>query len=234
MPDKGAASAEFRRREFLQKVLSTALVGAVAQTGLELTDPPALRAQSKLTSDAAMQALLDGNQRFRSNKLTSFDEDLDILKNRTVDKQEPFAAILACADSRVPVELVFDQSIGELFVARIAGNFVTSEIIASLEYGVAVLGIKVLVVLGHANCGAVKAAMKADPVPGQISSLYQHLRPGVEKSGGSLEKAIEENAKYQADLLRSSSTVIKEAIKSGKLKVQAAVYDLATGKVTLS
>jgi carbonic anhydrase len=76
--------------------------------------------------------------------------------------------------------------------------------------------------------------MKADPVPGQISSLYQHLRPGVEKSGGSLEKAIEENAKYQADLLRSSSTVIKEAIKSGKLKVQAAVYDLATGKVTLS
>ncbi|HTC41068.1 MAG TPA: carbonic anhydrase [Candidatus Acidoferrales bacterium] len=234
MPDKGAASAEFRRREFLQKVLSTALVGAVAQTGLELTDPPALRAQSKLTSDAAMQALLDGNQRFRSNKLTSFDEDLDILKNRTVDKQEPFAAILACADSRVPVELVFDQSIGELFVARIAGNFVTPEIIASLEYGVAVLGIKVLVVLGHANCGAVKAAMKADPVPGQISSLYQHLRPGVEKSGGSLEKAIEENAKYQADLLRSSSTVIKEAIKSGKLKVQAAVYDLATGKVTLS
>jgi carbonic anhydrase len=181
-----------------------------------------------------MQALLDGNQRFRSNKLTSFDEDLDILKNRTVDKQEPFAAILACADSRVPVELVFDQSIGELFVARIAGNFVTPEIIASLEYGVAVLGIKVLVVLGHANCGAVKAAMKADPVPGQISSLYQHLRPGVEKSGGSLEKAIEENAKYQADLLRSSSTVIKEAIKSGKLKVQAAVYDLATGKVTLS
>jgi len=234
MPDKGAASSEFRRREFLQKVLSTALVGAVAQTGLELTDPPALRAQSKLTSDAAMQALLDGNQRFRSNKLTSFDEDLDILKNRTVDKQEPFAAILACADSRVPVELVFDQSIGELFVARIAGNFVTPEIIASLEYGVAVLGIKVLVVLGHANCGAVKAAMKADPVPGQISSLYQHLRPGVEKSGGSLEKAIEENAKYQADLLRSSSTVIKEAIKSGKLKVQAAVYDLATGKVTLS
>jgi carbonic anhydrase len=234
MPDKGAASSEFRRREFLQKVLSTALVGAVAQTGLELTDPPALRAQSKLTSDAAMQALLDGNQRFRSNKLTSFDEDLDILKNRTVDKQEPFAAILACADSRVPVELVFDQSIGELFVARIAGNFVTPEIIASLEYGVAVLGIKALVVLGHANCGAVKAAMKADPVPGQISSLYQHLQPGVEKSGGSLEKAIEENAKYQADLLRSSSTVIKEGIKSGKLKVQAAVYDLATGKVTLS
>ncbi|MGB7727644.1 MAG: carbonic anhydrase [Candidatus Acidiferrum sp.] len=233
MADQSASSA-FRRREFLQKALSTALVGAVAQTGLELTDPPALRAQSKLTSDAAMQALLDGNQRFRSNKLTSFEEDLDILKNRTVDKQEPFAAILACADSRVPVELVFDQSIGELFVARIAGNIITPEITGSLEYGVAVLGIKALLVLGHANCGAVKAAMKADPVPGQISSLYSHLRPAVEKSGGSLEKAIEENAKFQADLLRTSSTVIKEAIKAGTLKVQAGVYDLATGKVTLS
>ncbi len=233
MADQSASSA-FRRREFLQKALSTALVGAVAQTGLELTDPPALRAQSKLTSDAAMQALLDGNQRFRSNKLTSFEEDLDILKNRTVDKQEPFAAILACADSRVPVELVFDQSIGELFVARIAGNIITPEITGSLEYGVAVLGIKALLVLGHANCGAVKAAMKADPVPGQISSLYSHLRPAVEKSGGSLEKAIEENAMFQADLLRTSSTVIKEAIKAGTLKVQAGVYDLATGKVTLS
>lgn len=229
-----SASSEFRRREFLQKVISTALVGAVAQTGLELTDPTALRAQTNLTPDAALQELVAGNQRFRSNKLTSFQEDLDILKNRTVDKQEPFAAILACADSRVPVELVFDQSIGELFVARIAGNFVTPEIIASLEYGVAVLGIKALVVLGHANCGAVKAAMKADPVPGQISSLYPHLRPAVENSGGSLEKAIEENAMYQADLLRTSSTVIKEAIKSGTLKVQAGVYDLATGKVTLS
>jgi carbonic anhydrase len=229
-----SASSEFRRREFLQRGLSTALVGAVAKAGMEFADPPILRAQTNLTPDTALQALLDGNQRFRSNKLTSFQEDLDILKNRTVDKQEPFAAILACADSRVPVELVFDQSIGELFVARIAGNFVTPEIIASLEYGVAVLGIKVLLVLGHANCGAVKAAMKADPVPGQISSLYQHLRPAVEKSGGSLEKAIEENAKYQADLLRTSSTVIKEAVKGGTLKVQAGVYDLATGKVGLS
>ena len=229
-----SASSEFRRREFLQKAFSTALVGAVAQTGLELTSPAALRAQTNLTPDAALQELVAGNERFSKNQMTSIDHDLAMLKDHTVDKQEPFAGVLSCADSRVPVELIFDQTIGHIFVTRVAGNIITPEITGSLEYGVAVLGIKALLVLGHANCGAVKAAMKADPVPGQISSLYSHLRPAVEKSGGSLEKAIEENARYQADLLRTSSPVIKEAIKSGKLKVQAGVYDLATGKVTLS
>jgi len=157
-----------------------------------------------------------------------------MLKDKTVGKQEPFAAILSCADSRVPVELIFDQTIGHLFVVRVAGNIVTPEIIASLEYGVAVLGIKALLVLGHANCGAVKAAMKADTVPGQISSLYQHLQPAVEQSGGDLQKAIEANASYQATLLKTSSTVIKEAVKAGTVKIGAGVYDLGTGKVNLS
>ncbi len=157
-----------------------------------------------------------------------------MLKERTVAKQEPFAAILSCADSRVPVELVFDQTIGHLFVARVAGNIVTPEIIASLEYGVAVLGAKALLVLGHSNCGAVKAAMKAEAVPGQISTLYAHIRPAVEQSGGNVEKAIEANAKIQAELLRTSSTVIRDAVKANKLKVESGVYDLATGKVTLS
>jgi carbonic anhydrase len=156
------------------------------------------------------------------------------LKEHTVDKQEPFAAVLSCADSRVPVELIFDQTIGHIFVARIAGNFVTPEIIASLEYGVAVLGVRVLVVLGHGGCGAVKAAMKADVVPGQSSALYPCLRLAVERSDGNFNKAIEANAKIQAELLRTSSTVIRDAIKGGKLKVEAGVYDLASGKVTLS
>jgi len=134
----------------------------------------------------------------------------------------------------VPVELIFDQTIGHIFVTRVAGNLVTPEIIGSLEYGVAVLGVKVLVVLGHAGCGAVKAAMKADTVPGQISVLYPHLRQAVEQSGGDLDKAIEANAKVQAELLRTSSTVIRDAVKAGSLRVEAGVYDLATGKVTMS
>ena len=98
-----------------------------------------------------------------------------ILKEHTVDKQELFAAVLACADSRVPVELVFDQTIGHIFVARVAGNMVTPEIIATLEYGVVVLGVKILLVVGHRNCGAVKAAINAATVPGQISALYLRL-----------------------------------------------------------
>ena len=157
------------------------------------------------------------------------------MKEKTVSKQEPFAAVLSCADSRVPVELIFDQTIGHIFVTRIAGNIATSEIIASLEYGVAVLGVKVLLVIGHSNCGAVKAAMKADSVPGQISALYQQSpKPAVDQSGGDLEKGIAGNAKYQADLLRAYSPVMKDAIKAGKLTIQSGSLTLATGKVVLN
>jgi carbonic anhydrase len=132
------------------------------------------------------------------------------------------------------VELIFDQTIGHIFVTRVAGNFVTPEIIGSLEYGVAVLGVKALLVLGHSGCGAVKAALKADTVPGQISTLYPPLRQAVEQSDGNFEKAIETNAKIQAELLRTSSTVIRDAVRAGKVEVAAGVYDLATGKVGLS
>ena len=222
------------RRHFLRSVLSSAALGVAAQAGLELAVPEKLGAQTSLSPDAALQELLAGNQRFSANQLTSIEHDLAILKEHTAGKQEPFAAVLACADSRVPVELVFDQTIGHIFVTRVAGNIVTPEIVASLEYAVAVLRVKALLVLGHSGCGAVKAAMNADTVPGQISTLYVPLRKAVEQSGGNFDKAIEANAKIQADLLRTSSTVIRDAVKDGTLKVEAGIYDLATGKVTLS
>jgi carbonic anhydrase len=209
-------------------------VGVAAQAGLKVIATSCLSAQTNLGPDAALQELVAGNQRFADNRLSSIEHDLAILKAHTVEKQEPFAAVLSCADSRVPVELVFDQTIGHIFVTRVAGNIVTPEIVASLEYGVAVLGIKVLVVLGHSSCGAVKAAMKAENVPGQISSLYFQLHRAVEESGGNVDKAIEANAKIQAQLLRASSPVIRDATKGGTLKVVAGVYDLATGKVSLS
>lgn len=234
MADNARFHKDSGRRHFLQTVFSSAAVGVAAQAGIELAAPERLSAQTNLSPEAALQELLAGNKRFAANQLTSIEHDLTILKEHTVDKQEPFAAVLSCADSRVPVELVFDQTIGHIFVTRVAGNFVTPEIIGSLEYGVAVLGVKTLLVLGHSGCGAVKAAMKAGSVPGQISTLYPHLRQAVEQSGGSFDKAIEANAKIQAELLRTSSTVIRDAVEAGKLKVEAGVYDLATGKVTLS
>jgi carbonic anhydrase len=234
MRKRAQTHTDSNRRQFLHSVLSGAAVGVATQTGVDIMFPPMLNAQSNLTPDTALRALVEGNQRFASNQLTSIEHDLTMLKEHTVDKQEPFAGVLACADSRVPVELVFDQTIGHIFVTRLAGNIATPEIVASLEYGVAVLGIRILLVLGHSGCGAVKAAMKAETVPGQISALYQHLRPAVEQSGGNVEKAIETNARLQAELLRTSSTVIRDAVKAGKLKVEAGVYDLATGKISLS
>ena len=234
MADRARVYQDVGRRHFLQTVLSGAVVGVAAQAGIDLASPQQLHAQTNLSPDAALHELLVGNQRFAANRLTSIEHDLIMLKEHTVEKQEPFAAVLACADSRVPVELIFDQTIGHIFVTRVAGNVVTPEIIATLEYGVVVLGIKVLLVVGHRNCGAVKAAMKADTVPGQISVLYQHLQPAIEQSGGNVDKAIETNARLQAELLRTSSTVIRDASKAGKLKVEAGVYDLLTGKVSLS
>jgi carbonic anhydrase len=227
-PDRG-----INRRRFLHSAVSGAAVGIAAQAGIELAVPTNVEGQANMTPDGALRELMAGNQRFAANQLTSVEHDLVILKEHTADKQEPFAAVLACADSRVPVELIFDQTIGHIFVARVAGNMVTPEIIASLEYGVAVLGTEVVLVLGHTSCGAVKAAMKSDTVPGQISVLYKHLRPAVEKSGGNLDKAIGLNAEHQADLLQTSSTVIRDAVKGGKVKVVAGVYDLASGKVSL-
>src|SRR5215467_14588377 len=182
MMDQTAANP-IARRKFLRNALSGAVTGA-ALAGIEVAQALPLLAQTPLTPDAALRELMAGNERFDNNQLTSIEHDLRILKENTVEKQEPFAAVLACADSRVPVELVFDQTIGHIFVTRVAGNIVTPEIMASLEYAVAVLGVKVLLVLGHGGCGAVKAAMKADVVPGQISALYPHIQSAVEHSGG--------------------------------------------------
>jgi carbonic anhydrase len=205
--------------------------GTAALSGLGW-EPRSL-AQTTLSPEAALQQLIDGNRRFAEGRLTSFAEDLDILKAKTVDKQEPFAAVLSCADSRVPVEVIFDQSIGHVFVTRVAGNIATSAIIASLEYGVAVLGTKAIMVLGHANCGAVKASIEAKAVPGQISALYPYIRPAVDQAGPNLEAAIRANAKIQAGLLRQSSPVLADHIKENQLKIVAGYYDLSSGKVTL-
>ncbi len=227
----GAAHRTSRTGLSRRSFLGTGVAGAVAATTFAAI--PGASAQSALLPDAALNALLAGNRRFVEQRLSSFDEDLGILKQNTVAKQEPFAAILSCADSRVPVELIFDQNIGRLFVTRVAGNIATPEIIASLEYGAAVLGTKAILVLGHANCGAIKAAMQGKEVPGQISGLYAFLRPAVDAAGGDLDAAIKANAKIQAHLLATASPVLAGLVEQGKLKIAAGFYALESGKVTL-
>ena len=168
----------YSRRELFRGTLA----GAATAAFVGLCERPA-SAQTSLTPEAALQQLIDGNRSVCRRPMTSFAEDLDELKAKTAEKQEPFAAVLSCADSRVPVELIFDQSIGHIFVTRVAGNIATSAVIASLEYGVAVLGTRAIMVLGHANCGAVKASIEAKAVPGQISALYPYIRPAVDQAG---------------------------------------------------
>jgi carbonic anhydrase len=229
----GASGQGVSRRTFL----GMAPKGTVVALGSSLSTEFALHSlaspQNPASSDAALQQLTSGNRRFIAGRLSHNEQDLAILKQHTIDKQEPFAAVLSCSDSRVPVELIFDQSIGHIFVTRIAGNVVTSEVIASIEYAATALAVKLILVMGHSGCGAVKATIQSKEVPGQISALYPHIQPAVDKAGPNLEDAIKANAKIQSALLRQASTVVAGLVREQKLKVIAAHYDLASGNVTL-
>ena len=230
-PATDTKDGRWSRRGLLRSGLT---VGAFAAGfGKTLVMPSLARAQTAMTPEKALKEMMDGNKRFIQQDLTSFNEDLDILKKKAAEGQSPFAALLSCADSRVPVELVFDQSIGRLFVTRVAGNIATADMMASLEYGVAVLGAKAIMVLGHSSCGAVKATIDGKAVPGQISALYRSIRPAVDQAGKNLEAAIKANAKIQAGLLRTSSPVFAEMLAKGELKIAAAHYDIESGVVSI-
>ena len=224
--------ADNRRREFL-KLAAFSLAGLTTTSARGLYQAQRDVIQRPESPERAMALLVEGNQRFVAQKLISFQEDLDILKADTEEHQEPFAAVLSCADSRVPVELVFDQSIGHVFVVRVAGNVATPDTIASLEYGAAVLGVKVILALGHTNCGAVKATLAGKAVPGQISTLYQYIHPAIAGANGDLTTACRQNANLQASVLRETSPVLAELAKQKKLAIRAAMYDVGSGKVTM-
>ena len=193
-------------------------------------------AKTDPTPDQALQMLMDGNKRFVSRK-TQNSTNRDITRIKQVSQtQKPFAAILGCADSRVPSEIIFDQGFGDLFVCRVAGNVATPEEIGSLEFGSSVLGSKVIMVVGHKRCGAVAATIKGAQVPGQIASLLDAIKPAVERSknqaGDQVENACKANVSYQVEKLKSSP-VLSGLIKEGKLKVVGGYYDLDNGRVTM-
>jgi carbonic anhydrase len=213
-----------------RRVLKTGLAAIVGSSLPSLVSRRAM-AQTSMTPDAAIAELVAGNARYVGKKMTSLDEDLAEIRQNTVEKQEPFAAVLSCADSRVPVEMVFDQSIGRLFTTRVAGNVASSDVIASLEYGAAVLGVKAILVLGHSGCGAVKAAIYGKPVPGQISSLYPYLRQAVDQGHHDQDATGKANAQIQAKTLAESSPVIHDLLAKNAIKVVAGYYDLASGKI---
>lgn len=225
---------------FLGTGLAATILGSqLSQTNAQtaVNSQPWLTAQNQgLNPDQALTMLMEGNQRFWERRQKSPNRDQGRL-TEVAESQAPFAAILGCADSRVPAEIVFDQGLGDLFVCRVAGNLATSEEIGSLEFGTLVLGAKVIVVLGHSRCGAVKATIEGGRFPGQIGRLIDGLQVGVdraEKQPGSnkLERAIKSNVIYQVEKL-GKSPVMGELVDKKQLKIVGAYYDLDTGKVSL-
>jgi carbonic anhydrase len=223
-----------RRNLFGQTLMATAcgVAGGIRLSNVSAGDlSEAASSEIPGTPEEAMRKLQEGNQRFAAGKSMAFNRDIDRVRE-VAKAQKPFAAFLGCADSRVPIEIIFDQGFGDLFVTRIAGNVASSENIGSLEFGTQILGAKVIYVLGHTECGAVNATMKGTEVPGQISGLFQHIRPAVKMAGGDLNKAIIENVRNQAILLAEASPVISQMVRRGELIVAGGIYDLATGVVS--
>ncbi len=229
-------SAYFSRRNLLKFGAGAIGTGVLtAGLGSKLAFPDQAVAQDDMNPDQALQRLMEGNQRFVNGRLEN--PRRDIARLREVAKtQKPFAAILGCADSRVPSEIIFDQGFGDLFICRVAGNIATPEEIGSLEFGSLVLGSKVIMVMGHKRCGAVDATIKGAQVPGQIASLLDAIKPAIKDSenqtGDRLENATKANVLFQVEKLKASP-VISQLIQEGKLKVAGGYYDLDTGAVTM-
>lgn len=215
-------------------------VGMGAVAAASIASAQAQPARSAETPDAALARLMEGNARYVSGQL----KERDFSANRAAraQGQAPFAAILGCADSRVAPELAFDQAPGELFIVRVAGNFVTPEGLGSLEFGAAVLGTKVIMVLGHTSCGAVNATVdalqKGNTLPGHIAGLVTAMKPGIEPimktTGPDLQqRAVVANVQANVRRLQTEKPILSEMVAAGKLRIVGAYYDLPTGKVIM-
>jgi len=228
------------RRETLSGIAALASFAGAAQAKDKcVAFTPQMQAAK--TPDAALQRLRDGNARFMAGQALNCDL-LEQVRS-TAHKQAPFAAVLGCIDSRVPPELVFDQQIGALFVARIAGNIASTDIIGSLEFATALAGAKLIVVLGHSECGAVKGAID-DAKLGSLTGVLQQIRPALTKLDYKgvpsskdrvlVQRVAEQNARDAAMMLTSRSQTMAGLVREGKLKIVHAMHDVATGKVTWS
>ena len=188
----------------------------------------------------ALKRIMEGNARYAANNPT--ERDFSASRAQLAQSQYPIASILSCADSRVVPDLVFDQSPGDLFVCRVAGNIMTTNLLASLEYGVQFLGSPLILVVGHSNCGAVDAALKVvktnAQLPGHLPELITAIKPAAIAASrmapnDMLNYAIADNVRRQVARLKSAAPVVAKAYRDRKIVIAGGVYDIATGKVTL-
>ena len=197
--------------------------------------------RDKMTPREAMEILVEGNQRFLNNYQS--DKDFQSLVHITKEKQHPFAAILSCSDSRAPTELLFDQALGDVFSVRLAGNIASDKAIGSLEFSSKYLGSKLIVVMGHSSCGAVKAACD-DFKDGHIGEIINLIKPSIRheksvtdpakrNSGNAdfVEKINVLNVRHQIDTIIRQSDIVDDMLESNKIGIVGAIYDLATGRV---
>ncbi|SFR37359.1 carbonic anhydrase [Robiginitalea myxolifaciens] len=198
--------------------------------------------QDQISPSGAIALLQEGNQRFVQRKLA--DRDLLEQVKQTADGQYPFATILSCIDSRVSAELVFDQGVGDIFSARVAGNIVNEDVLGSMEFACKLAGTKVVVVLGHTACGAVKGACD-DARLGNLTALVSKIKPAVHavkepedealrnsKNASFVDTVAETNVRLTLDNIRKQSAVLKEMEDNGEISIVGAMYDIATGKVS--
>ncbi|MDC7995491.1 carbonic anhydrase family protein [Altibacter sp. HG106] len=198
--------------------------------------------QAKMTPDAAIAALKNGNQRFVANDMAV--RDLPNQVKQTSSGQYPFATVLHCIDSRVSAELLFDQGIGDVFSVRVAGNFVNKDILGSMEFACKLAGTKVVVVLGHTSCGAVKGACDHARL-GNLTHLIKNIEPAVDavsepadenkRNSGNIEfvdAVAKKNVEMTVDNIRKQSEVLKEMEDNGEIKIVGAMYDISDGRVT--
>jgi carbonic anhydrase len=228
------------RRNLLLAGASSITLAGLSRHVAVAAQPTSGNAPNSIPPAEALDRLMQGNARYAANTPSNKDYSAD--RAARVSAQYPIAAIVGCADSRVAPELAFDQGPGDLFVVRVAGNFVNDDILASLEYGVEILGVPLIMVLGHTQCGAVTATVKAlkdgTRLPGHLPELVRALKPAVQMAkvghGEDLvEQATIENVKLNTNRLIVSRPLIGPYVKSGRVKIVGGVYDLATGKVTL-
>jgi carbonic anhydrase len=220
------------------------VVGAAAAIGLLLGKPAGAKEnkappkpQNVLSPDAALERLRKGNARYVEG--VSLRHDFKHEREALAGGQNPYAAILSCADSRIAPEYAFDSGRGDLFVCRVAGNFANADTIASMEYAVAVLGVPLIVVLGHDSCGAVDATIKSlkddKPLPGHMPSLVEAIAPAVkavsQQGGDTLGKAIRQNVIDNVAKLSSATPILSAAVEAHKLRVVGGIYRLRDGSV---
>jgi len=208
---------------------------------LLLNDTHTQESQAAVTPELALQLLKEGNQRFldKTTLNRSFDKQIEL----TSGGQYPFAAIVSCIDSRIPTEIVFDQGIGDVFNARIAGNFVNQDILGSLEFACKLAGSKLIVIMGHTSCGAVKGACDHAEL-GNLTAMLDNITPalnevktaeGIDRSSKNIDFVNEvavQNVHLTISRLKADSPVLKEMIDNGEINVVGAMYDVASGKVS--